>query len=71
MQVLELGLRYWRVREALEAYRRGQGSLAYAAERAGISIREIVPLAYASGLAPRVDEDRLAEPLTLEQAEEL
>ena len=71
MQVLELGLRYWRVREALEAYRRGQGSLAYAAERAGISIREIVPLAYASGLVPKVDEDRLAEPLTLEQAEEL
>jgi len=71
MQVLELGLRYWRVHEALEAYRQGQGSLAYAAEQAGVSIREIVPLAYASGLVPKVDEDWLTGPLTLERAGEL
>ena len=53
--VLELGLREWRVRQALDAYRRGEGSLAYAAQQAGISLREMIPLAYAHGLTPKVD----------------
>jgi hypothetical protein len=53
--VLELGLREWRVRQALDAYRRGEGSLAYAAQQAGISLREMIPLAYVHGLAPKVD----------------
>jgi len=70
-QVLELGLRQWWVRQALEAYRRGQGSLGYAARQAGVSIREIIPLAYAYGLSPKVDPDWLTRPLTLEQAARL
>jgi hypothetical protein len=45
--VRELGLREWRVQQALDAYRRGEGSLAYAARRSGISLREMIPLAYA------------------------
>lgn len=53
--VLELGLRQWRVRQALDAYGRGEGSLAYAAQQAGISLREMIPLAYAHGLTPKVD----------------
>ncbi len=53
--VPELGLREWRVGQALDAYRRGEGSLAYAAQRAGISLREMIPLAYAHGLTPKVD----------------
>ena len=53
--VLELGLREWRVRKALDAYQRGEGSLAHAAQQAGISLREMIPLAYAHGLAPKVD----------------
>lgn len=54
-QVLVLGLREWKVRKALEAYKRGEGSLAFAARQAGISLREIIPLAYAYGLTPKVD----------------
>jgi hypothetical protein len=52
-EVLVLGLREWKVRKALEAYGRGEGSLAYAAQRAGISLREMIPLAYAHGLTPK------------------
>lgn len=69
-EVVELGLRSLRIREALDAYRRGEGSLAFAAERAGVSLREI-PLAYAHGLTPKVDPELLAAPLSIEQASEL
>jgi hypothetical protein len=69
--VLELGLRQWRVIEALEEYRQGRGTLAYAAERAGVSLREIIPLAYAYGLAPSTDPDTPTQPLTLDQAAQL
>ncbi len=55
-EVLVLGLREWRVRKALEAYRRGEGSLAYAARQAGITLREMIPLAYAHGLEPKASE---------------
>ena len=70
-QVLALGLRQWRIRQALEDYRHGRGTLAYAAERAGISIREMIPQAYAYGLMPVVDPGWVSAPLTLEQAAEL
>ena len=67
-QVLTLGLQQWRVRQALEAYRRGHGTLAHAAQQAGVSIREIIPLAYAYGLLPRTEPEWLSDELTLEQA---
>jgi hypothetical protein len=54
-EVLVLGLREWKVRKALEAYGRGEGSLAYAAQQAGVSLREMIPLAYAHGLTPRAE----------------
>jgi hypothetical protein len=54
-QVLIWGLREWRVNKALQAYKRGEGSLAYAARQAGISLREMIPLAYAHGLTPKID----------------
>ena len=54
-EVLALGLREWRIRKALEAYDRGEGSLAHAAHQAGVSLREMIPLAYAHGLTPRLD----------------
>jgi hypothetical protein len=56
-EVMVLGLREWKVRKALEAYKRGEGSLAHAAHQAGISLREMIPLAYAHGLTPKVDSD--------------
>ena len=54
-EVLTLGLREWRIRRALEAYRRGEGSLAFAARQAGISLREMIPMAYSHGLTPKVE----------------
>jgi len=54
-EVLVLGLREWRIRKALEAYERGEGSLAHAAHQAGVSLREMIPLAYAHGLTPKID----------------
>ena len=70
-EVLAMGLRQWRVRQALEAYRQGEGTLAYAAQRAGVSIRQIIALAYASGLTPEVDPTWLSGELSLDQAAQL
>jgi hypothetical protein len=71
-QVLELGLRELRIRKALDAFRRGEGSLAFAARKAHIPLRLMIPLAYAHGLEPAVDPDLLdADALSLEQASEL
>ena len=71
-RVLELGLREWRITKALELFGRGQGTLAFAAEQAGVSLREMIPLAYAHGLEPRVPSDLEADrPLTLEEAADL
>jgi hypothetical protein len=61
-QVLVLGLREWKVRKALEAYGRGEGSLAHAAHVAGVSLREMIPLAYAHGLTPRAEGADPADP---------
>lgn len=54
-QVLLWGVREWRIRRALDAYQRGEGSLAYAARQADVSLREMIPLAYAHGIEPRID----------------
>ncbi len=67
-RVLELGLQQWRIRRALESYQQGQGSLAYAAKQAGISLREMSPLADAHGLTPKVEPAWLTGPLSLDQA---
>ena len=70
--VLELGLREWRIRQALAAFERGEGSLAYAAEQARVPLREMIALAYAHGLEPRVEPELLAKKrLTLEEAADL
>lgn len=60
-EVLVLGLREWKVRKALEVYARGEGSLAFAARQAGVSLREIIPLAYAHGLTPKADPTELED----------
>jgi hypothetical protein len=70
-RVVELGVREWRIREALAAFERGEGSLAFAARRAGISLREMIPLAYAHGLEPRLaPELESKDRLTVEEAAE-
>lgn len=70
-EVLAIGLQQWRVRQALEAYRLGEGTLAYAAQRAGVSIRQMIALAYAYGLTPKVDPTWLSGELSIEQAAQL
>ena len=70
-EIVRLGLVQWRVRKALEEYRQGGCSLAYAAKQAGIPLREMISFAYAYGLEPRFDEKLLQGELTLEQAAQL
>lgn len=71
-QVVELGLREWRIRQALVAFELGEGSLAFAAQRAGIPLREMIPLAFAHGLEPRLaPEVEGKERLTLKEAADL
>ena len=49
-EILKLGLEQFRIGRVINRYKKGGVSLAKAAELAGISIREIVSIAYASGL---------------------
>jgi predicted HTH domain antitoxin len=70
-EILKLGLKQMKIEKALERYKRGGMSLARVAELAGISIREMVPLAYAHGLEPRYDEALLESELTPETARTL
>lgn len=67
-EVLRLGLREWKMCKALDAYRRREGTLAYAAHRAGISLWEIGAVAYAHGLSPDLDSRALEGEATLERA---
>ena len=66
-RVVELGLREWRIAEALEAYQRGEGTRAYAAERAGVSLREMIVAARVRSVLPPVESSSL----TLEEAARL
>ncbi|HXU45824.1 MAG TPA: hypothetical protein VN783_09870 [Thermoanaerobaculia bacterium] len=65
---MQLGLREWKIRKALEAYLRGEGTLAYAAQRAGVSLWEIGSIARAHGLKPAIDPRALEKEMTLESA---
>lgn len=55
-EVLQLGTYQLRVRQALEMYRAGTGSLGYVAERTGLSKRELIREARARGIEPAFDE---------------
>lgn len=70
-QIIQLGLKQLRIQKALKEYQQGGCSLAYAAKQAEVSIREMIPLAYAYGLEPGVDPDWLASELPPEQAAQL
>lgn len=70
-EIITLGLQQWRVRKALEKYRRGECTLAFAAHDAGVTLREIIPLAYAYGLEPAVDSRLLDHALTSDEAARL
>ncbi|MGC9443691.1 MAG: UPF0175 family protein [Candidatus Methanospirareceae archaeon] len=70
-EILKLGLKQMKIEKALERYKKGGVSLARVAELAGISIREMIPLAYAHGLEPKYDEALLESELTPETARTL
>ncbi len=54
-EVLKLGLKQLKIEKAIKRFKEGGMSLAKAAELAGISIREMIPVAYAHGLEPKYD----------------
>ena len=68
-ELLRLGLQEWRLRKVLELVRLGEATLAKAAELLGLPLREMIPLAFAHGLAPRVPAELLAPgALSLDEA---
>ena len=67
-EIVKLGLKQLKIEKAIERYKRGSVSLARTAELAGISIREMIPLAYAHGLEPKYDETLVESELSLEMA---
>ncbi|NJL29746.1 MAG: hypothetical protein HC897_18585 [Thermoanaerobaculia bacterium] len=62
-ELLELGLRQWRMDRALDHYLAGAISFAAAAERAGISRSELARQAHVRGLEPPASAETLAEEL--------
>ena len=63
-EILKLGLKQFRIERAIKRYKKGGVSLAKAAELAGISIREMIPIAYAHGLEPKYDESLVESEIT-------
>lgn len=49
------GFREWRIQQALAAYEQGADSLAFAAQKANVSLREIISAAYPRGLTPHIE----------------
>ena len=67
-EILKLGLKQFRIERAIKRYKKGGVSLAKAAELAGISIREMISIAYAHGLEPKYDESLVESRITPEVA---
>ena len=63
-EILERGLRQWRIEKALARYGAREISFGAAAERAGISQDELARQAYAMGMVPPFSEETLAEELS-------
>lgn len=67
-EILKLGLKQFRIERAIKRYKKGGMSLAKSAELAGISIREMISIAYAHGLEPKYDESLAESKITPEVA---
>lgn len=67
-EILKLGLKQLKIEKAIARYKKGGVSLAKVAESAGISIREMIPIAYAHGLEPKYDESLDESEINLEIA---
>lgn len=64
VEILDRGLRQWRIEKALKRYAAGETSFGAAAEQAGISQSELSRQAYARGLEPPFSAETLAEELS-------
>jgi predicted HTH domain antitoxin len=64
LEVLERGLREWKIERALELYTRGGFTFGAAAEHAGVSQSDLSRHAYARGLEPPFSSETLAEELS-------
>ncbi len=62
-EIFQLGLYQLRVRQALQIYQAGSGSLGHAAEQAGVSKRDLIREARARGIEPLFDEQTVREEL--------
>ncbi len=63
-EMLERGLRHWRIEKALERYAARDVSFGAAAEQAGVSQGELSRHAYACGMVPPFSAETLAEELS-------
>ena len=62
-EILERGMRDWKVERALRRYAQEDMSFQAAAQQAGVSLTELALHAYALGLEPPASEQTLAEEL--------
>jgi predicted HTH domain antitoxin len=62
-EIIQLGTYQLKVRRALEMYQAGIGSLGYAAEKAGLSKRDLIREARARGIEPPFEEQTVREEL--------
>lgn len=70
-EILKLGLKQLKIERAIERYKKGGVSLAKVSELAGISIREMIPIAYAHGLEPKYEESLVESKISPERATKL
>lgn len=63
-EMLERGLRQWRIEKALERYAARDISFGAAAEQAAVSQGELARHAYARGMVPPFSKETLAEELS-------
>jgi uncharacterized protein (DUF433 family)/predicted HTH domain antitoxin len=62
-EVFRLGIYQLKIQEALELYKAGHGSIGYAAEKVGISKRDLVREARSRGIEPLFDQETICEEL--------
>ena len=62
-EIIQLGLYQFKVRQALDMYQAGAGSLGYVAEKAGLSKRDLIREARVRGIEPAFDEQTVREEL--------
>ena len=62
-EIIQLGIRQLRVRRALDLYQAGNVSLGYAAQKVGLTKRELIREARVRGIEPPFDEEMVREEL--------